>query len=42
MVFERELRRRGVRFSREAIHEFDVYTPERHVDPGDLALLRRF
>ena len=41
-VFERELRRTGVPFSREAIHEFDVYTPERHVDPGDLVLLRRF
>lgn len=41
-VFERELGRAGRTFSREAIGTFDLYRPERHVDPGELALLRRF
>jgi len=41
-VFVREMRRVGIAFSREALSEFDVYVPERHVDPHDLALLRRF
>lgn len=41
-VFAREMRRADRSFSREAIGEFDLYVPERHVDPGELALLRRF
>ncbi len=41
-VFAREMRRADRSFAREAIGEFDLYVPERHVDPGELALLRRF
>ncbi len=41
-VFLREMRRVGIGFSREALSEFDVYVPERHIDPHELTLLRRF
>lgn len=41
-VFARQMRRAGRPFSREATGAFDLYLPERHVDPGELALLRKF
>lgn len=41
-VFARQMRRAGRPFSQEAIGTFDLYLPERHVDPGELALLRKF
>jgi len=41
-VFVREMRRTGRGFSREGIDGFDLYLPERHVDPDELGLLRKF
>lgn len=41
-AFVREMCRAGLPFSREAIAEFDVYLPDRRVDPRDLALPRKF
>lgn len=41
-VFAREMRRAGRAFSRETIREFELYLPESHVDPAELALLRKY
>lgn len=41
-VFLREMRQKGFSFHRELVDEFDLYLPERHVRPGDLALVRQF
>ncbi|MFQ5962386.1 MAG: hypothetical protein ACE5MG_13425 [Candidatus Methylomirabilales bacterium] len=41
-VFIREMRRNGNRFLHERIDEFDLYIPDRHVHPNELALLRQF
>jgi hypothetical protein len=41
-VFVREMRRKGHPFRHEMVDEFDLYLPERHVRPNDLALVRQF
>jgi hypothetical protein len=41
-VFAREMRRAGRPFARETIRGFELYLPESHVDPAELALLRKY
>ena len=41
-VFVREMRRHGLAFATDTIGGFDLYVPERHVRPGELALVRQF
>ncbi len=41
-VFAREMRRNGLAFAKDTIGGFDLYVPERHVRPGELALVRQF
>lgn len=42
VVFSREMQRHGNAFSHEQIDEFDLYMPDRHIDPDELKLLRQF
>ncbi len=41
-VFVREMRQKGHAFRHESIDEFDLYVPDRHIHPNELALLRQF
>ncbi|MBI4587559.1 MAG: hypothetical protein HY725_01860 [Candidatus Rokubacteria bacterium] len=41
-VFVREMRRTGDAFSHVPLDEFDLYIPDRHVRPNELALVRQF
>ena len=41
-TFAREMQRNGHAFRHEQIDEFDLYVPDRHVDPDELNLLRQY
>ncbi|MBI3030233.1 MAG: glycosyltransferase family 39 protein [Candidatus Rokubacteria bacterium] len=41
-VFVAEMRRAGGAFRHERVGDFDLYLPDRHVRPNELALLKRF
>ncbi len=41
-VFVRKMRQKGGTFFHEQIDDLDLYIPDRHVRPSELALLRKF